>query len=232
MVQGAGTSVGADDATSKIIQRNTDMGSCVWIIKWPNKNGVFQDFGVNLNSTTVTGANIKTLNMLADPSAIKVPVGEKLVLFWKPKIMGTKFMQFMPTQTTTTGNYSVPSFNSVSKAVKFPWSNIVDNFEAGHAVPNAAYLVGQQPNSLPSGPNSMHALYYAMTQPLIALYNTNTDQFLGTEAAQEVTMGRWRIHTVFEFRNKVGYTMESTANPPDVTTQNWVDQMIDGKQNV
>lgn len=231
-VQGAGTQISPDDATSKIIQINTDMSSCVWLIKWPNKQGVFQDFGLNLYGTNTGTGNLKNLNMLADPSVIKVPCSEKLVLFWKPKILGRKFTMFMPTIVTTNGESAENMPKALSKAVPFPWTNIIDNYDQGHTVANSAYITGQNLSTYQGTENNTTGLYYPMSQPLIALYNTRTNEFLDDAEAQAVTNGRWRIHTVFEFRHKMGYTANIEQQPPSTLTQTVVDEFYDAKQNV
>lgn len=230
-VQGPGQTVTADDATSKIINRNTNVSATYWIVKWPNKQGQFQDWGLNLSGTTALTGNIKNLNMLVDPSCVKVPVCEKFVLFWKPRLMGRKLVSFMPTQFTSGVGESANFMpKSITKSIKFPWVNTIDNYDSGHVVADSAYMTGQNLNDI-SVKNNMTGLWSPMSQPIIALYDSVANEFLNSEEAKNYCMGRWRIHTVFEFRHKVGYTQAIEQIPPDATAMQALDTYYDEKQN-
>lgn len=174
--------------------------STVWLIKWPNKRtGLFQDFGGNLSNPSVVqlGTNLA----LNDPSVIKIPVTEKLVLSWKPRILGYKPVMFRTTNSS--GQQSVEAQDNFLPAAKpFPWMNIVDNVE-NPALAGASEAIGVTTVSGTTGtagPYSTTALRVQMSQPMIAMYNTALDTFITPETFSST--GRWFMHTIFEFRNK------------------------------
>ncbi len=183
--------------------------STLWLIKWPNKKtGLFQDFGVNFNNTLTNRlSNQRALN---DPNVIKIPVTEKLVLSWKPRILGYKPVMFRTLNSLTSASEKAQD-NFLPSSKSFPWMNIIDNVEAFVGNPNE--VVGVNPVNGTTGgftgPYNTTGLRVQMSQPQIAMYNTVYNTFV-TPADFEST-GRWYMHTVFEFRRKRDQYAEITS---------------------
>lgn len=187
--------VGVDDTRAAMDTNQINAGT-VWMIKWPNKKtGEYMDYGVNLNNPSVN--HILNKSALMDPTVIKIPVTEKLVLTWKPKILGFKPLYFRGYNTIVSANAQAIK-SDVPCAKKFPWMNIIDNTETA-TIPNPNEIVGLNINPSQGGVNTT-ALRAQMSQPLIAMYDTVYDRYL--EPATFNVTGRWYMHTVFEFRNK------------------------------
>lgn len=184
------------DDTRVALDTNQVNSSTVWLIKWPNKStGQFQDFGTNLNNAAIN--HIFNKSALMDPSVIKIPVTEKLVLTWKPKILGFKPLLFRGYNTIVSANATATQ-SVVPCAKKFPWMNIIDNTETA-TIPNPSEYTGVNVNTQQGGVNTT-ALRSQMSQPLLGMYDTVYDRFL--EPTTFNITGRWYMHTVFEFKNK------------------------------
>lgn len=190
---------GSADPVAAFMAANHSASASVWMVKWPKKNGTFGDFGVNPADPAVN--NLFNSAALADPSVIKIPITEKFVLTWKPKVLG-----FRPVLFRTIGDLVNTSTHadaaSLPVAKKFPWTNIVDNFDAV-GKPVLDQLVGDIPVSGTVGnvgPYNTAGLRMPMSAPLIGCYNAATNQFVDP-ASWQMT-GRWTMQTVFEFRQK------------------------------
>lgn len=222
----------ATDPVAGYMDRNTRAASLMWFIKWPHKNGTFQDFGFNLSGSGTSGANtnVTTSGALIDPTTIRIPVTEKLVLFWKPKVMGQKVQNWMPLNTLS-GAVPLTQAFAKSYAKKFPWTYIIDNVEQGHGNPNDANITGQGPTIDPSTalPYNTTGLRMPMTQPLLGIYDSSTNLFLGTADLLPFITGRWDMHVVLEFKQKYNYTAQQPIPATAFTesTNNLLDVNID-----
>lgn len=207
------------DPVAGYMDRNTRAASLFWYIKWPHKNGTFQDFGYNLSGSGTLGSNtnVTTIGAMIDPTTIRIPATEKLVLFWKPKVMGQKVLNWMPINTAAGPQPLQQSF-AKSYAKKFPWTYIIDNVEQGHANAADANVTGQLPIVDPVGNKyNTTGLRMPMTQPLLALYDSSTNTFLDTSNLTPFIAGRWYMHVVVEFKQKYNY---SAVNPIPATAFN------------
>lgn len=213
----------AADEVAGLMDRNAQAAGTYWVVKWPNKSGVFQDWGVNLAGTSTASANIQTSAMLIDPGAIKIPVTEKLVLFWKPKVMGTKVINWMPlNQAAVRAPTSQAWGRTVAKP--YPWTNIIDNTEAGHTLTGDVRLTGFTPQ-LNMGSNwNTTTLRMPMTEPVLGCYNSATNQWLDNTGIADLVTGRWTMHTVFEFRRKRPVYAEVTGSSIQENISAWYDQ--------
>lgn len=178
---------------------NTNASAMYWCIRWPDKDGSFQSVGLNFASLTTTNANISSNSLLNDPKTIKIPMTEKFVLFWKPKIMGTKVRNWAPLNFSASTNPVVTTF-AKSYAMRFPWTDILDNVESGHTVANNDWNTGQVPIVNNGLTYNTTGLRQPMTQPWIALYNSLTGTFVSDPAPYIV--GQESMHVLFEFKTK------------------------------
>ena len=203
------------DVVAGIIQANTINTSCMWMIKWPNKRtGTFQDFGYNVNNPT--NNLISNRLALTDPTVIKIPITEKLVLSWKPRVCGYRNVNWRPLEQPIGVSFMQNTTYPVAK--KFPWTNIIDNFDSvGTAVDDE--LIGvTEDTAISSGPYNTTGLRCPMTYPLIACYDAFNERFLAS--ADFPSCGRWTIHTVFEFRNKRGFNAGPVITFAENVTKN------------
>lgn len=176
---------------------NTEFAGKYWLVKWPNKSGTFQDFGVNF-SGPVGNQRIYNTAALMDPSVVKIPLAEKFVLTWKPKVLGYKTVAFRPLNLAAGAASSEPSFMPTAK--KFPWTNIIDNVElpppAGQPIDEQA--VGVTPLSVGGVLYNTQGLRLQMSFPLISCYDSVNNVY----DPAPLTWGRWVMTTVFEFKTK------------------------------
>lgn len=188
------------DLTANVLYNNAKVGSQVWMIKWPRKStGTFQDLGYNLDTPVPVNQLITGDVAFADPSVIKIPVTEKLVLSWKPRILGYRTSTFRPLENVL-GSAPQQTFYPVAK--KFPWTQIIDNFE-GTTILNQEQVGGVKETTAAvgfPGPYNTTGLRCPMTYPLIGCWDHARNQFMG--AIDWAAVGRWTMHTVFEFKNK------------------------------
>lgn len=192
--------IGTGDRVADIMGYNTAAASHVWLVKWPNKKtGEFGDFGTNFNNPTNT--NVFTSSALVDPTVIKIPCSEKMVLTWKPKVLGYRPVLFRTLNTLLSTSTSSTEAN-LPVAKKFPWTNIVDNFESTTKGP-LEQVVGDIPVSGVfgnTGPYNTAGMRMPLTQPLLACFDIANNQVINGSAF--LNYGRFTVHTVFEFRNK------------------------------
>lgn len=174
---------------------NTILTGTYWLVKWPNKSGTFQDFGVNLSGPAGNNRLYNTAALM-DPSTIKIPITEKFVLTWKPKVLGYKPQLFRPMNTVVgPATTAVQAYQVTAK--KFPWSPIVDNVESVLVAPEDQ-AIGQQPVSSGGNLYNTQSLRMPMSFPMISCYDSVNNEF----PASAVTYGRWTMQTVFEFKYK------------------------------
>lgn len=191
------------DDVLQAMDANQSISSTYWMVKWPNKKtGTFQDFGLNLANPS--SPYPRNDSALIDPSVIKIPITEKLVLTWKPKMLGYKTKTWIPLNTSTgfgTNNYQ-PSYEPVAKT--FPFLNIISNYHASSGQQATQYVPDiPMPNvtvGVLAQEYNTENIRVSMSQPLLSVYDSLSNQFLKT-TSWPVT-GRWTMHTVFEFRNK------------------------------
>lgn len=208
------------DDVLQAMDSNQSISSTYWIVKWPYKStGMFQDFGMNLHSTSPYP---RVDSALVDPSCIKIPITEKLVLTWKPKIMGYKTKSWVPLNTSSGfGSDNVKqSFEPTAK--KFPWLNILANYHPSSGQQAVKYVPDVEIPSVTVGVSTneynTENLRVSMTQPLLACYDSLTNQFLAP--ARWPITGRWTMHTVFEFRCKRSLAAGQLSNTINENTAN------------
>lgn len=212
------------DAVAARMDRNQVVSSQVWMLKWPNKSGTFQDFGINFANPGVN--HIYNSAALLDPTVIKIPVTEKFAFNWKPKILGYRTSTWRPL-TAGGGANTNPEGTFYPVAKKYPWTSIIDNFDNA-AAPGIDQQVGMIPVGAATGsagPYNTTGLRQPMSFPLISVYDSYNNVFVNASGFE--AYGRWTMHTVFEFKNKRGYAANQSAA---LITENIPLQTIIGAQ--
>lgn len=202
------------DEVAGLMDRNTIASSMQWHVRWPMKNGTFNDWGVGLYGSGPAGSNLNNQSAQIDPSTIKVPVTEKFILFWKPKILGVTLRRWIDMNTAASSGNTITSLGK-SSAKSFPWCDVLDNLDGIHSVPDAAQWTAQNlvSASLGTASTNLTSFRQPLTQPAIGIYDMANNVYLDTTSLAPYVCGRWTMHTVVEFRHKMRYT--AAANVPN-----------------